>query len=341
MVLDSASHYNYVYFNANCNGNVIDPNEYNAICTRDLESLDNVEVVQVPLQHSPKIVRNLFNLHNDVRVNRRIKLPFKRLWYPFYFKDTFVKDKPYCFIFASTSYSFDYIGYLRKQYPNCKIVKLHRDLVKIAHQNPLYSEENMNRIFDLRLTFDEEEAKTYRMSHFDEIESKVDIPIDPNYPLTDVFFAGKAKDRLPKLIEAYDRFISFGLKCEFFITHVAPEDQIKREGITYSDHFMPYAEMLFKSVNAKFMFDINQTGAVGYTSRFLEAVIYNKRFVTDNKAVKNTRFYETGNILYYDKISDIDKSFFENSVADYNYDGEFSPIHLIEKIDKELVEQGR
>lgn len=332
-------HYNYVYFNANCNGKVIDPNEYNAICTRDLEVLDNVEVVQVPLQKSLGLFRRLFNIHNDVRINRRLNLPFKNIWFPYYFKADFKENRPYCFVFASTSYSFEYIDYLRKRYPGCKIVKIHRDLVKIAHLNPMYSEENMNRIFDLRLTFDPDEAKEYNMVHFDEIESKIAISKDPNYPLSDVFFAGKAKDRLPKLIEAYDRFTSFGLKCDFYITHVNEEDRIKREGITYSNKFMPYMEMLYKSVNARFMFDINQTGAVGYTSRFLEAVIYNKRFITDNKAVKDTRFYKTGDILLYDNVSDIDSCFFEKSVANYGYNGEFSPIHLLEIIDRELVKR--
>lgn len=50
-------HYNYVYFNANCNGFILNPDEYNAICTRDLESLDNVQVVQAPLQMSSCILR--------------------------------------------------------------------------------------------------------------------------------------------------------------------------------------------------------------------------------------------------------------------------------------------
>lgn len=335
----SEFHFNFVYFNANYKGNVIDPDEYNAICTRDLESLDNVEIVQTPLQKSHIFFRHLFKIHNSDRINSRINLPFRNIWYPYYFKDSFIVKRPYCFIFASTRYSFDYIKYLRNKYPGCKIVKIHRDLVKIAHQNPLYSEDNMNRIFDLRLTIDREEAKTFKMIYFDEIESKINVKLDPQYPLSDVFFAGKAKDRLPKLIEAYDRFVSFGLKCDFFITHVEPNNQIQREGITYSDKFMPYLEMLYKSVNSKFMFDINQAGAVGYTSRFLEAVIYNKRLITDNPAVKDTRFYNTGNIFYFDNVTDIDRSFFEDSRADYHYLGEFSPIHLLEKIDSELVKQ--
>ncbi len=87
------------------------------------------------------------------------------------------------------------------------------------------------------------------------------------------------------------------------------------------------------------MFDINQSGALGFTSRFLEAVMYNKRFVTDNIAVKDTEYFKTGNIMYYEKISDIYKEFFDTDEADYHYGGDFSPIFLIEKIDNELVKK--
>ena len=329
-------HYNFVYFNANYKGGwALDPDEYNAICLRDVENMKDVKVLQIPLQDYPSFFRILYKAYNSSKIQNVLKLP-RRVFFPFIFKNTFKNNKPFSFVFALASYPLEYIDYLRNHYPGCKLVMIHRDLVKIAHLNPNYSEENMNRIFDLRLTYDIGEAKIYNMVHFNEIESKVPIAIAPDYPLCDVFFAGKAKDRLPKLIEAYDRFTSFGLKCSFFITHVKKENQIQRDGITYSDKFMPYMEMLYKSVNARFMFDINQSGAVGYTSRFLEAVMYNKRFVTDNISVKDTNYYDTGDILYYENIEDIRKDFFDKSEADYGYNGEFSPINLILQIDKEL-----
>lgn len=337
--IDYHLHYKYVYFNANYNRSwMIDPNEYNAICLRDAESMKDVIVVQTPLQHLPEFIRKAYALCNSQRFNKRIHLP-KRIWYPFIFKQFGEKSKPYCFIFASNNLSFQYIKYLRTCFPGCKIVKTHRDLVKIAHQNPEYSEENMNRYFDLRLSYDIGECTEYGLTHFDEIESKIDIEKSPDYPLSDVFFAGQAKDRLPRLIEAYDLFESAGLKCDFYITNVPEDKQIMRKGITYSNKFMSYNEMLYRSVNTRCMFDINQTGAVGYTSRFLEAVMYNKRFITDNATVKETRYYETGDILFFERISDIDPMFInKKNTVDYNYKNEFSPVNLITQIDRELVE---
>ena len=88
------------------------------------------------------------------------------------------------------------------------------------------------------------------------------------------------------------------------------------------------------------MLDINQSGAVGYTSRFLEAVIYNKKIILDNPAVKNSRYYDPKYIQLVDSIGDIDPNFvISGDVVDYGYQGDFSPVRLISLIDKELSKQ--
>ena len=330
--------YNYVYFNSNCGKKwELDPDEYNAVCLRDLTKLNNVTVVQCILGHLPLFLRILCAIHNSQRINNHLNLPFKRIWYPFYFKKNKKRDKPYCFIVSGTNLSMDYLKYLRHKYPDSKFVKIHRDLMKITHENPEYSEENMNKLFDLRLTYDEGEAEKYGILSFDEIESKVEIPVDKDYPLCDVFFAGKAKDRFQKIIKAYDIFETAGLKCDFFITGVPKDKQIIRAGIVYSDVFMPYKEMLYKSVNARCMLDINQEGAIGYTSRFLEAIIYNKKLIANNPSMLCSKYYNPKFIQFVEKMEDINPSFVtDECLVDYHYEGDFSPINLILQIDNEL-----
>ena len=102
---------------------------------------------------------------------------------------------------------------------------------------------------------------------------------------------------------------------------------------------MPYSEMLYHTINSKCILEINQYEAVGYTSRFLEAVMYNKRLITDNKDVMLSKFYSSDNIMCISDILDIDPSFVSSEkIVDYYYNGEFSPIHLIEKIDLLLTQ---
>lgn len=332
-------HYNYVYFN-NCTSE--NENEYNAICLRDAAKMEGVDVIPFPMAGKSSFVRRIYNIHNSIKHNSKIKLPFKSIWYPILYTKTFNSKKPICFVFGSTNIPIGYYSYLKKHFSECKIVKVHRDLLKITHQNPEYTEKKMNEVFDLRLSYDEEEAKQYGILAFNEIESKIEIPIDANYPLCDVFFAGKAKDRMPKILKAYEIFTAAGLKCDFFITHAREEEKVNLPGITYSDRFMPYDEMLYRSVNAKCMLDINQTGAVGYTSRFLEAVIYNKKLIADNPSIRSTKYYNPNFIQLVDKMDDIDPEFVKNDITpDYQYEGDFSPIHLLKQIDDELLKQER
>ncbi len=333
--------YNYVYFNTSyLKRGKTDPNEYNAICLRDASHLPGVKVVFTPLEHFPYVFRFLYWLHHAKPINKVISLPFKKIWHPFVFNDDFDGSKPFCFVLSCNTLPIDYLYYLKNKYPTCKMVKIHRDLMKLTYENPDYSESNMRKIFDFRMTIDQDEAEKYGLLHFHEIESKLNLTQSEGYPLYDVFFAGKAKDRLPKLLEAYDMFSKAGLKCFFYITNADPHQIEKRDGIVYSEKLMPYLDMLKYSINSRCMFDINQAGALGFTSRFLEAVMYNKLLITDNPSVLDSKYYNPEYIQFFDKVSGIDVSFINDKKnVDYKYEGDFSPVHLIERIDAELVKR--
>jgi hypothetical protein len=177
------------------------------------------------------------------------------------------------------------------------------------------------------------------MVYYDEYESKIEIPTAKNYPLSDVFFAGKVKDRMGKLMTAYEIFTKAGLKCEFYLTDTPEEYKKPLEGVTYASKPMPYIEMLYKTVNARCVLEFNQDGALGFTSRFIEAVMYNKKLITDNPAIKDTKFYNPSRIQYVKNASDINPHFIlENEQSiNYHYNGEFSPLRLLELIDNRLT----
>lgn len=334
--------YNYVYWNGHYLPDYqvgkLDPEEYNAICLNDVKSMAGVHVCQCPLEQATPWIRRLQIRHE--RLHRKYAVPFNNLWYPFFFKNDFEdKVKPYCFVIANRIMPIEYMLWLRKEYPTCKIVRVYRDLVRVDACNSDYSEDNMRKVCDMRFSYDKGDCEKYGLTYFHEIDSKIDIPIAKDYPLYDVFFCGAAKDRLKKLIRAYDIFTAAGLKCRFHIVFAKEAEKEKREGITYANEYMPYKEILYYSVNARCMFDINQGGAEGFTTRFLEAVMYNKRFITDNQAVLESPFYNPDYMQVVKGVEDIDPKFVtRKDVVDYGYNGEFSPIHLIELIDQKLTE---
>ena len=329
--------YNYVYFNTNYldNGR-IDKNEYNSICVRDLNKLTAVQVVPAPLDYAPRFIRRLYNW--TILISKKTNKKIYRVWFRFLYRSKFSNDKPLCFIISSYNLPLDYFVYLRKSHKDCKIIKIYRDLVSaVSRVNNEYSAESASKVFDLCMTYDDGDALKYNFLQFDEIESKIQLIPDKSYPWSDVFFAGKVKDRFEKILKAYDIFEKIGLKCDFYLTGVEPNKRIERKGIVYANRQMPYIEMLKKSINTRCMFDVNQGKAQGYTSRFLEAVMYNKKLITDNQRVKSSKFYNPNFIQVVDQVNDINPYFVTNeTVVNYQYNNEFSPIFLVNQIEDYL-----
>ena len=328
--------YNYVIFNfVNPSLSYNWSEDYYVICLKDLEHRSDVIINQVPLQEQSLFLRFLYRIHNLWFLNKFIKIPFKRIWYPMIFKNTFKDNKPICFICLRYP-PIDYLKYLKKRYPNCKIVKMFRDLILI--QGKRFEVYKKAGVFDLMLSYDENDCKKYGFQPFDEFESKIDVPISRDYPITDVFFAGRAKDRLPRLIKIYDKLEAANVKCHFYITASKKEDRQKRKGIVYASKSLTYAKMLWYSVNSKCILEISRNEAIGYTSRFLEAVLFNKLLITDNDYIKNSRFYNPQYIQIIKSEEDIDPAFIENfDKVDYKYANEFSPIKRLELVDELLT----
>lgn len=332
--------YNYVIFNYYDNPHRKMEDGYYAICLNDLKHLKNVQIVSFPLDSKNKILRFFYRLHHSYRLNKIVKLPFKKIWYPLYFdKKYFKDDKPICFVAIGPYITVDYIKYLKKKYKDAKFVKIHRDLVKIYQKgSPEWTDENLRKYYDLWMSYDKNEAKEKHMIHFDEFESKLDLECkNSNDKQPDLFFAGVAKNRLDLIMDVYDRFASLGKTCDFYLVGVEPGRQVKKPGIVYSNSFLSYKEILQRSLNAKCILEINQQKAIGYTARFLEAVIYNKKLITNNQSIKESKFYNPRFIKCFTEVREIDEAFIlDDGYIDYNYNNEFSPINVLNQIEKEL-----
>lgn len=333
--------HNYVFFDTEDSRVRRDLEGYRSICTADLRTMKGVNLVTYPLDYAPRFIRLLFLLHHSKKINNLINLPFKSIWYPFYFKNKFIEKKPLCFIISGWYITPNYLKYLKKRYNNAIFVKIHRDLLEVWKKaNPHFTDKMIEEFFDFNYTYDSLEAKKYGYQYFEEFESLVDFKGYKNEIKYDVFFAGKAKDRLETLVNVYDKLQKKGLRCYFYITGVSVEKRIIRPGIDYGYTNMPYIKMLQLSISSNCILEILQKGAVGFTSRFLEAVMYNKKLLTNNLTVKNTKFYNPQFIQCFSSVDEIDPDFILNDTVkvDYNYNNEFSPTKLIKSIDTHITQ---
>lgn len=325
--------YNYVFFNTPDKWTEEKLDGYFSICVEELRGNEQIEVVSAPLYFKNKFFRILW-LSHFISI-----LPLKHIWFPWFFKGEFKdREKPICFVCLGSYITIKYIEYLKKKYPDAKFVKLHRDLLKVFQKgSPEWTDEKLGSMFDLWMSIDEMEAEKKGMIHFNEFESRTNVEISKDYPLCDVYFAGLAKDRLPILMDIYKTLTANGLKVEYYLTGVPNEDREVLPGVTYADHSMSYREFLFHTLNARCILEINQEGAYGYTSRFLEAVMYNRRLITNNQSITKSPFYDSGKILCIKKVDTDIVDFVKSSrPVDYGYNNEFSPLYLIQRIDNLL-----
>lgn len=331
--------YKYIYFNPTysdpCRYN---PDDYNVICLKDLEKYDNIQIVPIIMDQYPLFLRKLYYFHYTLK--RKLHFPFLSMWFHLFFKNKFkgCKKEELCFVIGGSTYPGEFAKWLRKKYKESKLVRIHRDLLKVTCNNG-YNEKMLKETFDLQLTFDTAEAEKHGFEHFDEYESRIDI--DENelnkYPKVELFFAGLAKDRYEKLLKIARILREKHISFYFYIVGVPKEKREEIEGIVYDEKLMSYTEMLYRTIRANCSLDINQDGGTGFTSRFIEAVLYNKKLITDNVFVKDSKFYNDKFIQCVSSFDEIDTKFITSEdPVNYNYKGEFSPINLINIMEKKL-----
>lgn len=150
------------------------------------------------------------------------------------------------------------------------------------------------------------------------------------------FFVGVAKDRLEKLIRIYDKLELCGCNPIFYISGVPRKKQKRRKGIVYNT-WLPYKSVLKEILSSEFIVEIMDKNNAGITLRTLEAICYNRKLVTDNEKILCSPFYREqniyllscGSVLLSDFLKCVDK-------VDYGYDGRYSPVLFMDKLDRYL-----
>lgn len=324
MLDNNLNHRYIIYNNADYKDGTNDENGYNTICLLDLKKVEGVTIIGGPMPRMPRLLSYL------MRLLRKLGVPCKVIK-PFVKKDK-RDSRDLCVLFLRI-FDATYLNWLRLQYPKAKFVLFLRDLYETKQPHVTYYKRE--HLIDYWGTFDINEKERYGMHfHYPEIESTVDISTCSKVPACDLFFAGAAKDRYSLLIDAYDYFEYHGIKCHFIIMDVDDNEEQIRDGIEYTNEFIPYRKMLEYSISAKCMLEIVQEGAVGNTSRFLEAVIYNKKLISNNKSILGEKYYNQKYIKLFNSITEVDPTFVVDEMnVDYGYEGDFSPVGLIKHID--------
>lgn len=257
----------------------------------------------------------LQKLHCCESVNKYIDLPMKSIWFQDFEKLKIRTHDKVCFIFSkSQSWLLQYkngcyIELLRKKYPTCKIVLFLWDLISSFYKfDVAFFKQNCDAI----LTYDSGDARRYGLIYCSVPYSYVEIAENPEISKFDVYFCGRAKDRLQDIYRVYEYLKQNQMSCRFFITGVPVKEQRYKEDITYNKTLSYYSNLQYLQ-KARFVLEIVQKGSKGETLRVKEAVTYGKKIITNNTEMKNNGYYSPKNVCVYEKVKDINSSFLHNS----------------------------
>ncbi len=269
------------------------------------------------------ILRLLNKLHTSYNTNKKIRIPFQKIWYPIYlFHMKLKKKEKILFIFIETSklgYEFPYLSYLRRKYPNASFVfRCENNSTYIACPYlPRYENKEclhlIEKYYDKIVTFDKHDAEKYGWDYF--CSSYYGLPIEEkNRDLqSDILFIGKSKGRLKELVKVYDYLNEFDINCLFFIAEA--EERIERTGIRYINHPIPYCNYLQYVKNTKCILEVLADKQVGNSLRLGEAIFYNKRLLTNAIRTNESFFYSSEYISIFKTVETIDPSFIQNSYS--------------------------
>lgn len=287
------------------------------------------EAIETLIYSRNRIIHALYKLHNSIKLNNIIILPFKDFWVkrfnPLY-RYKFEKEKEYHFVLISPIFECyrieDFILIQEKyniKYSLILIDSINTDAAQGAKKSlTLLNYENI-------YTFDKKDAEVYKFQYSHCMYTKYK-EFKCRRSKCDIYFIGRDKGR-KDLIEEYFTFMNKnGLECDFTINSVSGNCYI--DGINYN-RGVKYRDVIDEIQNTKCIFEMVQSGQKGNTLRYYEAVCYNKKLLTNNPDICEYEFYDARFMKYYQNQDDIDLEWIRREErVEYNYNGEYSPTNL-------------
>ena len=310
----------------------------------DIIGLPNVTYIKDARDLLSTFVYKIFHFHCSGRLYQIVNIPFKRIWSPILLRDINIEGEGTVFIFFTRwiglNKEIGMIDYIRRKNPSAKFVWFLQDIYSHNKENdPINALDEAQSLFDLIISFDPGDCEKYGFVYHPLVMSQFRGETG-NLPPTDIYFLGRAKNRLDDILLSYRILREKGLKCDFHITDVPESKKIKADDIFYEP--LSYLENLQHIKSTKCLLELMQQGGVGYTQRGCEAVVMDKMLLTNNQDIKNAPFYNGNFIKIINNPNDIDEEVIEsirqaNGKNDYKYKEKLSPIEFLEFIEKKLL----
>ena len=279
---------------------------------KDLLNLDNVRMCKGAIPTNNPLLHKLHKLHWAAKLNSKINLPFKKLWFKKMTNGKFGNNKPTCFVLFGGQYGIRdprLLDYMKKINPENKVAIHYRDLIEpnAKHIDMLKSKS------DIIYTYNKSEVEKYGVEYFcSYIYSRCHEVTTPKEFKYDVYFVGYSKGRLDFLKDLCAHLTDNGVKCMFKIAGVPEENRSQQEGIVYLDKPIPYEQVVKEIQDTRCILELLQPGSDGATMRSIEAIAYKRKLLTNGKNISERDFYSDIQMHEIDEIENIDIEFLKS-----------------------------
>lgn len=229
-------------------------------------------------------------------------------------------------------YPLAVLDFIRK-YP-VKMSLIYLDKHEHAHvcsYANMLCEKNM---FDSVMTFDPDDAKKYNIELCSTPYSK--IGMNKIEECVQLYFCGSNAGRMYALYLIWLNARKRNVEIKYDLVGCQDFKQFFESdpGICFYETHVEYSQLLREMQKSSCILDITQLDQSGFTLRPYEAVVYNKKLLTNNKRIFRFRFYDERYMRYFEQIDDIDWDWLRETIrVDYGYKGEFSPKTLLQRME--------
>ncbi|MCB5954633.1 hypothetical protein [Enterococcus sp. CWB-B31] len=296
----------------------------------DIDNFEGGTLFATPVKDGNKLLTLVHHIHFSLAINRKLNLPFKRVWNNYYSLSQvkFDDSVQYYLVFTDISacrYSYKYLCELSRK----KNVKLGISILNIMSAVGSLLKEKLE-LFDYIFSFDKKDSQKYGFIFWPLIYSS-SPEVEKENCINRAFFVGNAKRRLDIIHGVFDQLSQLDIPSEFYVSKVSKDRQV----YTQDPHFhynqwLNYKDVMMETQRSNCVVEIVDDNQSGLTLRSAEAITMNKKILTNNESIKLSKFYDPKRIFIFKDPKEITLEFFnQNLEVDYQYDNSFSPEMLI------------
>lgn len=280
--------------------------------------------------------RRLKKLHFSNSLNKKVWIPFKWAWDRYLslkLEDLSSKDVNYVIFQSNIKFSPRFIKKLKNN-KNARIILYLPDTttgIGIGVSIAAVTRYCRYYLVDEVYSFDEEDCKKFNFKYFDLYSTpEIDLSGKEN---KGVYYVGncRTEERRVLLMSVFEKLRN-KIHCDFYMVGVRLELQKYSDDITYN-HPLKYRDVISGLGKWNCILELVNSNQSGNTLRFKEAICYNKKLITNNPYVLQSKYYNPNWIMYFNSVEEINYEWIlRDIIVDYQYSEEFSPNALLDQI---------